>query len=214
MGNILLWCHFDLFMEQTEFIQIFNRPTNIHYLTAMGQAVLVSVQNRKAHTMHIAMRKREPKPKLEEHNWPVLEGSLGSDESRNKDPFQTWAKGKKDIREGFLEDMTLGWVLKEEKKKGSTEGGNDVSSRRNSMWEVPRHEQLRISETQAVQPCSVMERENSKVWGWRHHQRAVNIVLRGLDSILDSDKESLKSFQAGKAFNFNYLDFTRWDQSN
>lgn len=64
MGNILLWCHFDLFMEQTEFIQIFNRPTNIYYLTAMGQAVLVSVQNRKAHMMHIAMRKREPKPKL------------------------------------------------------------------------------------------------------------------------------------------------------
>lgn len=26
--------------------------------------------------------------------------------------------------------------------------------------------------------------------------------------------ESLKSFKAGKAFNFNYLNFTRWDQSN
>lgn len=40
-------------------------------------------------------------------------------------------------------------------------------------------------------------------------QGTVNIVLRGSGFILDSDKESLKSFQAGKAFNFNYLDFSR-----
>lgn len=39
-------------------------------------------------------------------------------------------------------------------------------------------------------------------------QRTVSIMLRGLGFILYSIK-TLKSFQASKAFYFNYLNFTR-----
>lgn len=137
----------------------------------------------------------------------LFRGQCGKlQEHRGKYPSQTWAKWRQGIREGFLGEVVLYWVLKKKQELGKWRREWWHFQLEKQHMRSSKHEKLYVSAAPAIQ--------SAVWWSWREQgSRSRTSSVSSAKGSEDHAKglgfhswqcwESPKTVRAGKALNFH-----------